>query len=114
MYKEIFKTEQPLEGPFGPSMVEPCHNLSLEELLRDYTRGIVHSERQAFYDDGEDVPDEPPFVPHDLSEAEGFGPGREVGKPSGTTEDEQSEDEGSKEGPGTEADEGGEGSGEGA
>lgn len=42
---------------FGPSIVEPCHNLSLEEIVRDYSRGIVHSQREGLYDVGDDVPD---------------------------------------------------------
>ena len=42
-----------------PSMVEPVHNLSLEEILRDYSRGIVHTfNRTPYYDDGDDVPDD--------------------------------------------------------
>lgn len=49
-----------------PSMVEPVHNLSLEEILRDYSRGIVHSfSRQPMYDEGEDLPE-------DLEEVEDF------------------------------------------
>lgn len=39
-----------------PSMVEPCHNLSIEEILRDYRLGIVHSTRKdALYDEGDGV-----------------------------------------------------------
>lgn len=41
-----------------PSIVEPVHNLSLEEILRDYSRGIVHTTRTPFYDEGDDVPDD--------------------------------------------------------
>lgn len=42
-----------------PSMVEPVHNLSLEEILRDYSRGIVHTfNRTPYYDEGDDVPDD--------------------------------------------------------
>lgn len=70
MYKKMFETPRKVSEnvEFGPSMVEPCHNLSLEELIRDYTRGIVHTERVAYYDDGVDVPDEPIVVPSDISE----------------------------------------------
>lgn len=38
-----------------PSMVEPVHNLSLEEIIRDYTRGITHSFREGLYDSGDEV-----------------------------------------------------------
>lgn len=41
-----------------PSIVEPAHNLSLEEILRDYSRGIVHTTRTPLYDEGDDVPDD--------------------------------------------------------
>lgn len=70
MYKKMFETPCKVSEnvEFGPSMVEPCHNLSLEELIRDYTRGIVHTERVAYYDDGDGVPDEPIQVPSDISE----------------------------------------------
>lgn len=52
----------------APSMTEDAHILSLETLVKDYTRGIVHNEcyRQAFYDDGEDI--EPVNVPEDLTD----------------------------------------------
>lgn len=43
-----------------PSMCEPVHNLTLEEILRDYSRGIVHTfARTPMYDEGEDLPDDP-------------------------------------------------------
>lgn len=38
-----------------PSMVEPVHNLSIEEILRDYSRGITHSTREGFFDDGDEI-----------------------------------------------------------
>lgn len=38
-----------------PSMVEPVHNLTLEEIVRDYSRGILHPSRTPLYDDGEDI-----------------------------------------------------------
>lgn len=45
-----------LEHFTEPSMVEPCHNLSIEEILRDYRLGIVHSTRKdALYDEGDGV-----------------------------------------------------------
>ena len=44
-----------LEHFTEPSMVEPCHNLSIEEILRDYSLGIVHSTRQALYDPGDSM-----------------------------------------------------------
>lgn len=63
-----------VQSDFGPSMCEPVHNLTLEEIIRDYSRGIVHTTRQAFYDDGEDVHDVEDFedvvdlvVPEDIS-----------------------------------------------
>lgn len=46
-----------VQTDFGPSMCEPVHNLTLEEIIRDYSRGIVHTTRQAFYDEGDDVHD---------------------------------------------------------
>lgn len=104
----------PFEEPeFGPSMVEPCHNLSIAEILADYSRGIVHSQREGIYDDGDDLPDEiaefedfvdiqNPVIPKPSASADGLG--REVGKPSGTEEAKQSEGDEGKEGPGTEAD----------
>lgn len=45
-----------LEHFSEPSMVEPCHNLSLQEIVRDYSLGIVHpSRRVAYFDDGDDM-----------------------------------------------------------
>lgn len=44
-----------LEHFTEPSMVEPCHNLSIEEILRDYTLGIVHSTRRGMYDPGDSM-----------------------------------------------------------
>lgn len=94
------------EGPFGPSMVEPCHNLSIEELLRDYTRGITHTERDAFYDDGDDVQEVQVY--NDIAELENSKPAMpaktvdEVGKPSETSNTKQSEVEQVEDGPGTE------------
>lgn len=38
-----------------PSMVEPVHNLSIEEILRDYSRGITHTFREGRYDEGDEV-----------------------------------------------------------
>lgn len=103
----------PFEEPeFGPSMVEPCHNLSIAEILSDYSRGIVHSQREGIYDDGDDLPDDI-FEFEDLVDiqnpvthkpsAPADGPGREVGKPSGTKEPERSDGDEGKDGPGTEA-----------
>lgn len=53
-----------LEHFTEPSMVEPCHNLSIEEILRDYTLGIVHSTRQALYDPGDSL--ESVDIPEDI------------------------------------------------
>lgn len=39
----------------APSMCEPVHNLTLEEIVRDYSRGILHRSRTPIYDDGDDV-----------------------------------------------------------
>lgn len=36
-------------------MCEPVHNLTIEEILRDYSRGIVHPSHPAMFDDGDDV-----------------------------------------------------------
>lgn len=43
------------QGDFGPSIVEPVHNLSLEDLVRDYSLGILHPQSPALYDEGEDI-----------------------------------------------------------
>lgn len=102
MYKKFFATPDQCEGPFGPSMVEPCHNLSLEELLRDYTLGIVHTQREALYDEGNDVPDEPPFEPDDISEVVDLEfPARSASRSARADEAERRKQ--SKNGPGTEA-----------
>lgn len=53
-----------LEHFTEPSMVEPCHNLSIEEILRDYTLGIVHSTRHAMYDPGDSL--DPVDMPEDF------------------------------------------------
>lgn len=113
MFKKIFETPQHLEGPFGPSMVEPCHNLSLEELVRDYTLGIVHSERPAMYDDGDDVPDDPVETPTDLSEVGDFAPSARSASRSARASEAQPSEQ-SKNGTGTEAVEVGGGPEEGA
>lgn len=39
----------------APSMCEPVHNLTLEELVRDYSRGILHPSRTPIFDDGDDI-----------------------------------------------------------
>lgn len=48
-----------------PSMVEITHNLSLEQIMNDYCRGIVHSEleRNGIYDaDDNEEFEEPDFI----------------------------------------------------
>ena len=44
-----------------PSMCEPVHNLSIEEILRDYSRGIMHPSRTPIYDDGDDITEVEPL-----------------------------------------------------
>lgn len=44
-----------------PSMVEPVHNLTLEEIVRDYSRGILHPSRTALYDEGDDITEVEPL-----------------------------------------------------
>lgn len=109
------------EDNFPPSIVEPCHNLSLEELVRDYSRGIVHPESSAIYDSDYDDSDEirEVNVPEDISEvlqpafsseAKPRTKRSEAGKPS-DTRNERSEVQ-SNDGSGAEAKLQGEGSGE--
>lgn len=47
--------EEPGEFFDAPSMCEPVHNLTLEELVRDYSRGILHPSRTPLYDEGDDI-----------------------------------------------------------
>lgn len=47
--------EEPGEIFDAPSMCEPVHNLTLEEIVRDYSRGILHPSRTPIYDDGDDI-----------------------------------------------------------
>lgn len=47
-------------------MTEPSPSISLEQMVRDYSRGIVHSSRVAYYDNGDDIED--PTEPEDISE----------------------------------------------
>lgn len=56
IYKEIASAYKG-EVITMPSMTEDSHILSLEQLVKDYSRGIVHNEcyRQAYYDDGDDM-----------------------------------------------------------
>lgn len=56
------------EGPFPPSMTEPSTLIPLEQLVRDYSRGVVHLEgRQAFYDGvGDEITEL--HEPEDISE----------------------------------------------
>ena len=61
-----------LEKFTEPSMVEPVHNLSIEEILRDYSLGITHTTRQPMYDKGDDLPDQPIEVLEDIVD---FHPG---------------------------------------
>lgn len=49
-----------------PSMCEPSSTISLEQMVRDYSRGILHSSRVGYYDNGEEVED--PTEPEDISE----------------------------------------------
>lgn len=53
-WSEDWKIEK---GEFfdAPSMVEPVHNLTLEEIVRDYSRGILHPSRTPLYDEGDDI-----------------------------------------------------------
>lgn len=50
-----------------PSMTEPSPSISLEQMVRDYSRGIIHSSRVSYFDDGEEVPDDF-HEPEDISE----------------------------------------------
>lgn len=112
IYEALYVEPTP-EPEFGPSMVEPCHNLSIADILADYSRGIAHSTRETFYDDGDDLPEDleqiedlvdiqNPVTPKPSTPVDGQG--REVGKPSGTEEAKRSEADEGKDGPGTEAD----------
>lgn len=53
--------EDPGEFFDAPSMCEPVHNLSLEEIVRDYSRGILHPSLTPMYDDGEDIQEVDPI-----------------------------------------------------
>lgn len=57
-YYQAISTTFDGESEFGPSMVEPCNNLSLEQIVKDFSRGIVHPSMPAMYDDGVDIPEE--------------------------------------------------------
>lgn len=50
-----------------PSMTEPSPSISLEQMVRDYSRGIVHTSRVGYYDNGDDIPDDF-HEPEDISE----------------------------------------------
>lgn len=100
------------EKDFGPSMVEPCNNLSLEQIVKDYSRGIMHPTLQGMYDDGDDVPE---FVDElrDLTDlqANPQSATRPASRPA-QTDEELSDEEGSKDGTGAEGAGGGKGAGE--
>lgn len=53
--------EDPGEFFDAPSMCEPVHNLSLEEIVRDYSRGILHPSLTPMFDDGEDIQEVEPI-----------------------------------------------------
>lgn len=93
-----------------PSMVEPVHNLSLQEILENYSRGILPvSQRQAFYDDGDDITpvqdydDISEVVDHQVLNPDGTvttvatasagAHGDEVGKPSEDEEEKERSDD---------------------
>ncbi|QCS36683.1 hypothetical protein [Capybara microvirus Cap3_SP_612] len=42
---------------YAPSMTEDAHLLSIEQIVKDYSRGILHPEfnHSAVYDDGEEI-----------------------------------------------------------
>lgn len=54
-----------------PSMCEPSPSISLEQMVRDYSRGIIHSSRIGYYDYGEDIPEDF-HEPEDISEVHEF------------------------------------------
>lgn len=101
------------EGPFPPSMVEPCNNLSLEQIVKDYTRGIVHPSLNAMYDEGDDIPDDMQEIA-DLTDLQTASPAAATrsASPATPTDGKHSAPEGGKPGPGTEGAASGEGSGE--
>lgn len=82
-YLAISPTQFEGETEFGPSMVEPCNNLSLEQLVKDYSRGILHVELNGVYDDGDDIPEDMNEISDltDLQLQNPFSPSRPDFKP---------------------------------
>lgn len=62
------QTDPQAEHFDAPSMCEPVHNLSIEEIVRDYSRGIVHNFGPVYYDEGDDIEEVPRF--EDLTDLE--------------------------------------------
>ena len=54
-----------------PSMTEPSPSISLEQMVRDYSRGVIHTSRVGYYDNGEDVPEDF-HEPEDISEVQEY------------------------------------------
>lgn len=66
LWRKISATLPYSEVMNEPSMCEPSPTISLEQMVRDYSRGILHSSRVGYYDNGEEVED--PTEPEDISE----------------------------------------------
>lgn len=90
------------ESGFGPSMVEPCNNLSLEQIVRDYSRGILHPSLDALYDEGDDIPDDMQDLADLTDLVTSPAPATRPASRPAPTDGERSESEGGKAGTGAE------------